>query len=174
MGAGSFFQKYLNPIGGGPLGQIAGGKLNPLIGPVAWAGRNSFLAKESAYDPIARFLNPGAEAAGSAYLARRSPPAGYVAPPTPYAGVTPSLSAAQSAYQYQAPGAPSAQSAGAPSYPQPSSASVTASPARAWMGDQMASGGAAPLGDAYAQQQAAAVQRAQRIANPWSTALGAT
>jgi len=42
------------------------------------------------------------------------------------------------------------------------------------MGDQMASGGAAPLGDAYAQQQAAAVQRAQRIANPWSTALGAT
>ncbi|MGH8259277.1 MAG: hypothetical protein ACREUG_06255, partial [Steroidobacteraceae bacterium] len=98
MGAGLFFQKYLNPIGGGPLGQIAGGKLNPLIGPAAWAGKNSFLAKESAYDPVAKFLNPGAQAAGQAWLQRQAPPPGYQ-PGGYYNGMAPTLATAQDSYQ---------------------------------------------------------------------------
>lgn len=161
---GAFFQKYLNPIGGGPLGQIAGGRLNPLEGPAAWAGPNSTLAKQSARDPIAQFLNPAAQRAGAAYKAGQSIP---TQSPGPYAGAPPTLATAASGYQPpDAGGSPGIAATSMPA-PRPGGQVRPAQqPAQAWMGGPADS---SMLGN-YAA--AAAAQRAQRNANPWSAALG--
>lgn len=163
MGAGSFFQKYVNPLGGGPLGQVAGGRLNPdpLAQFNAWAP-NSSITKAMDRDPIAKRINPIAEREQQVEAQSHPTQVGGA-----YAGVDPTLAAAQSGYQSPAGGSPAGIAATSTPAPRPGGQVRPAQqqPA-AWMGGPA---GNAALGN-YAA--AAAAQRAQRNVNPWATALG--
>lgn len=97
----NFFQKAINPAGAifgnnSILGKIGGSMTE---GPAAFAGPNSFIAKESHYDPLmgssaGAYINPAAHAAGVAYGNRLN----VGSTPTPFAGVTPTLADANAGY----------------------------------------------------------------------------
>jgi hypothetical protein len=168
MGAGSFFQKYVNPLGGGPLGRLAGGRLNPdpLAQFNAWMP-NSSVTKAMDRDPIARRINPIAQTEQQREASQHPTQVGGA-----YAGIAPTLATAASGYQAPAAGSLGTAVTTAPTMPaarpggQVRPAQQQQQPPQAWMGGPT---GNAMLGN-YAA--AAAAQRAQRIANPWSAAIG--
>lgn len=87
----NFFRQSLDPVGA-------------IVSKVA--GPNSWIAKETSYDPlgsspVAKELSPGMYAMGQAYADRNKDmnPAGTAAMyPTPYAGVAPTLANASAGY----------------------------------------------------------------------------
>jgi hypothetical protein len=101
----SFFQRALMPWKGGvqgavdsidPVYQVTG---KTAMDPVTFAGPNSWLSKESSYDPLiqsgaGKYINPAAVNAGQAYSNRNVVPS----TPTPFAGSTPTLQDATNGY----------------------------------------------------------------------------
>ena len=147
MGSGFF-----SPTG---KGNLALDLTQATLGKTGLLGPNSFIAKESAYDPLmgseaGALLDPVQYTQGQAWDARNKPPPGYVAPATPYAGINPSMSAAQTGYSTQ-------QALSAPATGTPGAGAGTAT-------------GAAQTGytpQSYAQQMKAAALQAQ--ATPTNT-----
>lgn len=101
----SFFKTALSPAGAifGNNSFLSKLGASATEGPAAFAGPNSFIAKESHYDPlmsstVGKYVNPAAYQAGQAYGARRAPPPGYNGGAGPYSGQNPSLGAAATGY----------------------------------------------------------------------------